>query len=73
MTDPNDSKDLPIRLEVLPGTRRRSSHHEFEPKAARFPWLMGEGALLVLGVEGADGGELDPAVAVQHRYITSKF
>lgn len=39
---------------------------ELEAEAAGVPGLVGEGGLLVLGVEGGDGGEVDHGVAGQH-------
>lgn len=66
MAQADDGEDLAVGLEVLPGAGRRSADHVLEAEAAGVPRLVGEGALLVLRVEGADGRELDPAVADQH-------
>lgn len=69
MAEANDGEDLAAGLEVLPGAGRRAAEHVFEPEAARLPGLVGERALLVLLVEGADGGEVDPGVAAEHRRV----
>lgn len=69
MAQADDGEVLAVGLEVLPGAGRRSADHVLEAEAAGVPRLVGEGALLVLRVEGADGRELDLAVADQHRYV----
>lgn len=72
MAEADDSKDLAAGLEVLPGAGRGAAQHELEAQAARLPWLVGEGALLVLRVEGADRGEVDPGVAAQHLHVRTQ-
>lgn len=66
MADADDGQDLAVRLEVLPGAGRGAADHELEAEGAGVPGLVGEGGLLVLRVEGADGGEGDGAVAEEH-------
>lgn len=66
MADADDGQDLAVRLEVLPGAGRGAADHELEAEGAGVPGLVGEGGLLVLGVEGAGGGEGDGAVAEEH-------
>ena len=66
MAKPNNGLDFPIRLEILPGTGRGSADHEFESETSGVPGLVREWTLLVLHVEGADGGELDMAVSHEH-------
>lgn len=67
MADADDGQDLAVRLEVLPGAGRGAADHELEAEGAGVPGLVGEGGLLVLGVEGAGGGEGDgAAVAEEH-------
>lgn len=66
MTDADDGEDLAVGLEVLPGAGRGAADDELEAEGAGVPGLVGEGALLVLHVEGADEGELHSGVAGQH-------
>lgn len=53
VAETNDGEDFSARLEVLPGAWRGAPEHELETEAASLPRLVGEGALLVLRVEGA--------------------
>lgn len=66
MAEADDGKDLAVGLEVLPGAGRGTADYELEAQAAGVPRLVGEWTLLVLGIEGADRREVDPAVAHQH-------
>lgn len=60
-------------MEVLPWTGRGGTDDELEAKAAvGVPGLVGEGAFLVLGVEGRDGGEIDLVVEEQHRCVVAE-
>lgn len=72
MANAKDREDLTIGLEVLPRASRRSADHELEPKAAGIPRLLREGRLLVLRIEGADGGERYSVVADQHGGVISE-
>lgn len=56
--DADDGEDLAVGLKVLPRARRGSSEDELEAEGGGggIPGLVGEGGLLMLGVEGADGG-----------------
>lgn len=69
MAEADDGEDLAAGLEVLPGARGRAAKHVLKAQAACLPGLVGERALLVLLVEGADGGEIDPGVAAEHRRV----
>lgn len=69
MADSDDGEDLPVGLEVLPRRRWSAAEYELEPEAAGFPRLVGERRLLVLRVEGANGGERDRLVPHQHRQV----
>lgn len=69
MADPDDSKDLAVRLEVLPGAGWGPTEDELEPEAAGVPGLVGEWGLLVLRVEGAHCRERDRLVPEQHRPV----
>lgn len=69
MADADDSEDLAIGLEILPGRGRSAAEDELEAETSRLPWLVREGRLLVLRVEGANGGERDRLVAEQHRQV----
>lgn len=66
MANADDGQDLAVRLEVLPGARWGAADHELQAEGAGVPGLLGEGGLLVLGVEGADGGEGDGVVTEEH-------
>lgn len=57
MAEADDSENFAIGLKILPGTRWRATEHELEAKAAGVPRLVGEGALLVLCVEGTNVGK----------------
>jgi len=57
--DADDGEGFAVRLKVLPGAGRGAAEDELEAERAGVPGLDGEGGLLVLGVEGADGGERD--------------
>lgn len=59
VAEPDHGENLPVRLEILPGAGRRTAEHEFEAEGSGVPRLIREGGLLVLSVEGADGGEGD--------------
>lgn len=72
MAESDDGEDLPVGLEILPGARWSSSEDVLEVEAAALPRLVRERALLVLRVEGADGGEVDPGVAGQHGDVVAE-
>lgn len=72
MADSDDGEDLSVGLEVLPWGRWGPTDHVLEGEGSRVPWLVGEGALLVDGVEGADGGEVDAGVAGEHRDVVAE-
>lgn len=63
MTDAEHSEHLATGLEVLPWRGGAASEHELEGEGSGVPGLMGEGGLLLLGVERGDGGEVDAGVA----------
>lgn len=72
MTEADNSENLAARLEILPRTRRSAANNKLEAERTGIPWLVGERALLVLGIEGADGGEIDAAVAGEHRKVQTE-
>lgn len=72
MANADDGEDLAVRLEILPGGRRRSAEDELESEAAGFPGLVRKGGFLVLCVEGADGVEGDGVVAEEHGGIVAE-
>lgn len=69
MAEPDHGENLPVRLEILPGAGGRTAEHEFEAEGSGVPRLIREGGLLVLSVEGADGGEGDRVVAEEHGVV----
>lgn len=69
VAEPDHGEDLPVGLEILPGAGRRAAEDELEAERSGLPGLVGEGRLLVLGVEGADGGEGDGVVAEEHGVV----
>lgn len=69
VAEPDHGENLPVRLEILPGAGRRTAEHEFEAERSGVPRLIREGGLLVLSVEGADGGEGDRVVAEEHGVV----
>lgn len=72
MADADDGEGFAVGLEVLPGGGRGAAEDELEAEAAGVPGLVSEGRLLVLRVEGADGGERDRLVAEQHRVVVAQ-
>lgn len=72
VADPYHGEDLAVRLEVLPGAGRAPADHEAEAEGAGIPGLVGEGGLLVLRVEGTDGGEGDGVVSEQHGVVVTE-
>lgn len=62
----NDGKDFAVGLKVFPRARWGTADDELEAEVAGVPGLVGEGRLLVLGVERGDGGEGYGVVADQH-------
>lgn len=72
VAEPDHGENLPVRLEILPGTRRGTAEDELEPERSGLPGLIREGRLLVLGVEGADGGEGDGVVAEKHGVVVTE-
>lgn len=69
MTKANHSENLPVRLEILPGTRRRTTKHKLEPERAGIPRLIRERRFLMLSVERANSRERDRMVTEQHRVV----
>ena len=69
VADADGGEGLAVGLEVLPGGRGVAAEDELEADGARVPWLVGERGLLVLRVEGADGGERDRVQRQQHRVV----
>lgn len=69
MDDTDDGEGFAVRLKVLPGAGRRAAEDELEAEGAGVPGLDGEGGLLVLGVEGADGRERDRVQRYQHGVV----
>lgn len=67
--DADDAESFAARLKVLPGAGRRAAEDKLEAEGAGVPGLDGEGGLLVLGVEGADGGERDRVQREQHAVV----
>lgn len=63
--DADDGEDFAVGLKVLPRAGRGSGEDELKAEGGGggIPGLVGEGGLLMLGVEGADGGEGDGVVA----------
>jgi len=57
--DADNGEGFAVRLKVLPGAGWRAAEDKLEAERTGVPELDGEGGLLVLGVEGADGGERD--------------
>lgn len=79
MADADDGQGFTVGLEVLPGAGRGAADDELEAEAAAAaagggvpPGLVGEGALLVLGVEGGDRGEVDLVVEEQHGCVVAE-
>lgn len=77
MADADDGQGFTVGLEVLPGAGRGAADDELEAEAAAAgggvpPGLVGEGALLVLGVEGGDRGEVDLVVEEQHGCVVTE-
>lgn len=69
MADADYGEDLAIGLEIFPWAGRGPAQNEFEPEGARVPRLVSERGFLMLGVEGADGGERDCVVTQKHRVV----
>lgn len=67
--DADDAESFAVRLKVLPGTGRRAAEDKLEAEGSGVPGLDGEGGLLVLCVEGANGGERDRVQREQHGVV----